>query len=58
MNIYSNIVYASNKSDVKNVMIEGEWVVKNGLSTVYDEEEIVSNGQGVLNSLLKRAEIY
>jgi len=57
LNVYSDIVYASSKSDVKNVMIEGKWVVKNGLSTVYDEEEIVRNGKESLNSLLERAEI-
>jgi len=56
-NLYSDIVYASNKSDVKNVMIEGKWVVKDGLSTVYDEEEIVRNGRVVLNSLLERVKI-
>ena len=37
-------------------MIEGNWVVRNGKSTVYDEREIVSRGREELLKLLKRAE--
>ncbi len=57
LNIYSDIVYASSKSDVKNVMIEGKWVVKDGLSTIYDEGEIVNIGKKELKRLLDRVEI-
>ncbi len=57
VNIYSDIVYSSSKNDVKYVMIEGEWVVKEGISTIYDEEEIVTKGKVLLESLLERADI-
>jgi cytosine/adenosine deaminase-related metal-dependent hydrolase len=53
-NIYSDIVYASNKNDVKEAMIEGRWVVKGGKSTVYDESEIVAKGKEELKKLLRR----
>ncbi len=56
-NIFSDIVYASNKNDVKDVMIEGKWVVRNGKSTVYDEREIVSRGKEELTKLLARTEV-
>ncbi|NOX19074.1 MAG: 5'-deoxyadenosine deaminase [Chlorobi bacterium] len=54
-NIYSDIVYASNKRDVKDVMIEGRWVARDGKSTVYDEKEIVAKGREELLKLLARA---
>jgi len=57
-NIYSTIIYSSNSENVQEVMIEGEWVVKNGKSTTYDENEIFSKGKSELNELLKRAKIF
>lgn len=54
-NIYSSIIYSANRECVDSVMIEGEWVVNNGVSTKYDEKEIFENGRFQLIELLKRA---
>jgi cytosine/adenosine deaminase-related metal-dependent hydrolase len=56
-NIYSNIVYSSNNENVNDVMIEGEWVVRNGNSVIYDEEEIFQKGKVELNKLIARADV-
>jgi len=53
-NIYSAILYSASKENVKEVMIEGEWVVRNGRSTLYDEEKIVEQGRVELRKLLDR----
>ena len=52
--IYSNIVYASNSSDVKSVMINGKFVVKDGGSLIFDENDLVSEGKSELKKLLNR----
>ncbi len=56
-NLYSSIVYAADKSDVDSVMVEGKWVVRNGVNLVYDETEMITNGKVELTKLLNRAEI-
>jgi cytosine/adenosine deaminase-related metal-dependent hydrolase len=52
--IYSNIVYTCTKENVKEVMIDGEWVQKNGNSLIYDKADLYFEGQQELNKLLKR----
>ncbi len=52
--VYSNIIYSSNKDDVKAVMIDGEWIVKNGESLIYDSMELVHDGREELQKLIKR----
>ncbi len=54
-NIYSSIIYSSAMENVEEVMIEGEWVVRNGKSLYYDENELYSIGKTELEKLLKRA---
>ena len=54
-NIYSSIIYSSAMENVAEVMIEGEWVVRNGKSLYYDENELYSIGKSELEKLLKRA---
>ncbi|MCP5063965.1 MAG: amidohydrolase family protein [Ignavibacteriae bacterium] len=56
-NIYSTIIYSANSENVQEIMIDGDWVIKNGKSTTYDENEIFSKGKSELNELLKRAKI-
>lgn len=53
-NVYSAIVYSASKENVKAVMIEGEWVVRDGRSTVYDEKEIIEQGRDELKKLINR----
>lgn|SRR5690554_2853689 len=52
--IYSNLVYSSSREDVIHVMIDGNWVVKDGVSLVYDEFQMHREGIAELNKLLKR----
>lgn len=55
--LYSCIVYSSGKEDVINVMIEGEWVVKDGTSIHYDEYELYEKGKEEFEELVKRAKL-
>jgi cytosine/adenosine deaminase-related metal-dependent hydrolase len=52
--VYSNIVYSSSKEDVIHVMVDGNWVVKDGVSLMYDEFELFQKGREELNQLIKR----
>jgi cytosine/adenosine deaminase-related metal-dependent hydrolase len=52
--VYTDIVYSSNQGNVKCVMIDGEWKVKNGQSLIYDEKEIITDGKHELQNLFKR----
>lgn len=56
-NIYSTIIFSANQENVSEVMIEGEWVIRNGKSLFYDEEEIFQKSKSELNKLLKRANV-
>lgn len=56
-NIYSSIVFSANQENVSEVMIEGEWVIRNGKSLFYNEEEIFQKSRSELNKLLKRANV-
>lgn len=51
--IYSSIVYSSNKENVKAVLIDGELVMVDGRCLMYDEDELLSRGRTELNLLLK-----
>ncbi len=53
-NIYSDIVYSSFNSNVKNVMVDGKWVVKNSVSTNYNDEDLTSTAEEELKKLLNR----
>ena len=52
--IYSDIVFSSTTDNVKSVMVDGRWVVKERESLVYDQREIISKGKEELKNLLKR----
>ena len=51
--IYSNIVYSSSREDILHVMIDGKWILKDGISLIYDEFEIYHHGKEELTKLLK-----
>lgn len=53
-NIYSDIVYSSFNSNVKHVMADGKWLVKNGVSTNYNDEDLTNNAEEELGKLLNR----
>ena len=52
--VYSDIVFSSSTENVKSVMVDGNWLVKNRESQVYDQKEIIAKGKEELNQLLKR----
>ncbi|RPI71682.1 MAG: N-ethylammeline chlorohydrolase [Ignavibacteriales bacterium] len=52
--IYSNLVYSASREDVIHVMINGKWVVKDGVSMVFDEYQLYHSGLTELSKLLKR----
>ncbi|MFO7525301.1 MAG: amidohydrolase family protein [Ignavibacteriaceae bacterium] len=52
--VYSKIVYAASDKNVHSVMINGEWVVKNSSSLIYDKQEIISSAKSELKKLLNR----
>lgn len=55
--LYSSIVFSAGKEDVVNVMIEGEWVVKDGESIHYDVLELYKKGKEEFEQLVKRAKL-
>ena len=52
--VYSNIVYTCDKSNVKFVIIDGEFVLEEGKSLIYEEDELVKKGSSELKSLISR----
>jgi 5-methylthioadenosine/S-adenosylhomocysteine deaminase len=52
--IYSAIVYSCTKENVKDVFVEGEMKVKDGVALLYDEKEIISEGKKELRALIGR----
>ncbi|MFZ1290727.1 MAG: amidohydrolase family protein [Melioribacteraceae bacterium] len=56
-NIYSTIIFSANNENVKEVMIDGNWVVQNGKSLNFDEDELYKKGKTELNELLKRVKL-
>jgi len=52
--IYSDIVFSSTTENVRSVMVDGRWIVKERDSLVYDQREIISKGKEELKNLLKR----
>ncbi|MHB8904910.1 MAG: amidohydrolase family protein, partial [Melioribacteraceae bacterium] len=53
-NVYSSIVYSASKENVKIVMTDGNIIVNDGRSLIYDEKEIVETGKKELNRILKQ----
>ena len=52
--IYSDIVFSSTTENVKSVMVDGSWLVKDRESLVYDQKEISLKGKEQLKNLKKR----
>jgi cytosine/adenosine deaminase-related metal-dependent hydrolase len=52
--VYSDIVFSSTAENIKSVMVNGKWLVKDRESFVYESEEIISKGKEELKELLKR----
>lgn len=55
--IYSIIVYSAQKDCVRDVMIDGKWVVRNAKSTKYERTELLRTGKEQLNLISKRANL-
>ncbi|MCF8240463.1 MAG: 5'-deoxyadenosine deaminase [Melioribacteraceae bacterium] len=55
--VYSSIVYSVGKSSVKEVMVNGKWLVRDGESIDYDKDELYSTGKSELEKLIERAKV-
>lgn len=55
--LYSNIVYSAEKSNISEVMIDGDWVVSKGISLVADEIDLVVEGKKELKNLVKKVNV-
>lgn len=53
-NVTHNLVYATVPSDVEHVMVDGKWVVRDGVLVNADEDEIIQKGTAAAKSLLER----
>jgi 5-methylthioadenosine/S-adenosylhomocysteine deaminase len=51
-NIYSDIVYSADGSNIREVMIDGKWVAKNSESVIFDEQEIINLGKKELKKII------
>ncbi len=52
--VYSDIVYSANPNNVKHVIVDGRWLVKENESMPYDQEKIIAEGKTELKKLLSR----
>lgn len=53
-NLYSGIVYSADHTNVKSVMIDGEWIYQNNEFKTIDSKEIIAKSQEELSKLLRR----
>lgn len=53
--IYSDIVYSSGIQNIISVIVDGNWLVKDYQSLIYDENEITEIAKSELHKLLSRA---
>jgi 5-methylthioadenosine/S-adenosylhomocysteine deaminase len=52
--VYSDIVFSSTTENVRSVMVDGQWLVKNKESQIYNQHELAAKGREELKKLLKR----
>ncbi len=52
--IYSRLVYSASGKNVKHVMVDGKWVVRNKISKIYDQENMLAEAKLELKKLLRR----
>jgi cytosine/adenosine deaminase-related metal-dependent hydrolase len=57
INPISSIVYSVNGSDVDNVMIDGQWIVRKNIITTMDEEKIIHNARKAIYNILARTSV-
>jgi 5-methylthioadenosine/S-adenosylhomocysteine deaminase len=51
---YSDIVYSAGTDSVKHVMVNGEWLVKDGKVSRYHDNDLINDGKKELRELLRR----
>lgn len=51
--VYSDIVFSSSTENVKSVMVDGKWLVKDRKSSIYDQQKLIADGKEELKMLLK-----
>lgn len=55
--IYSSIVYSATAQHVSDVMIDGKWIIRDGVHQSYEKAKVVSNARAELQTLIQRAQI-
>lgn len=55
--IYATIVYSACGADVKDTVVDGRWIVKNGTVMTMDEDEVLRQAQDAGDRLVKLAKI-
>ena len=53
-NFYSQIVYSASSKNVVEVMVDGEWVVRDGVPLAYQKDNIVRNAWKECNTLFRQ----
>ena len=56
-NIYASIIYSAGSKNVSEVMINGEFVVSEGKSKIYDDQQLYFEGNKQLMQLLSRVRV-
>lgn len=56
-NIYASIVYSACGGDVKDTVVDGRWLVKDGIVMTMNEEEVLKCAQEAGEKLVKKAGI-
>lgn len=54
-NLYGSVVYSAYGGDVRDVMVEGEWLVRDKSVLSFDEEEVLRHGQSASSYLVEHA---
>ncbi len=52
-NLVNNLVFAANSSNIRSVMVGGEWLIENGKFVRFDEEAMLDEAEGYIAQLLK-----
>lgn len=54
-NLYGSVVYSAHGGDVRDVMVEGDWLMRDGRVLSFDEEEVLRQGQSASAYLVEHA---
>ena len=50
-NIYAQIIYASKSTDITDVMVNGEWLMRDQILLTLDEQALIAEAQGIAKEI-------